>query len=104
VHVVGLDGGHAVPVRIHGLGPIAAAWSPDGTRLALACRDRRVSLWHEGAYEAEELAGHRAEVVSLAFSPDGRRLATTGDDGQVILRSAATGRRTAVFPAFLLTA
>ncbi|MES2640800.1 MAG: WD40 repeat domain-containing protein [Myxococcota bacterium] len=102
LHVLDLDTGRAIPVSIPSHGAGACAWSPDGMRLAATrIHARGVSAWHDGAYVADELVGHRAPARALAFSPDGRRLVTTGADGQVLVWSAATGRLVTVFPAFL---
>jgi WD40 repeat protein len=54
-------------------------YSPDGRRLATACRDGPVKLWDAATgLEQTTLHGHRGSVVGVAFSPDGRRLATAG--------------------------
>src|SRR5262249_32290713 len=55
----------------------AAAFHPDGTRLATAGRDRAVWLWDLATGEAvARLQGHTNYVWSLAFSPDGATLAS----------------------------
>ena len=55
----------------------AAAFHPDGTRLATAGRDRAVWLWDLArGEEVARLPGHTSYVWSLAFSPDGATLAS----------------------------
>ena len=64
-----------------GKGPIgegdrAVAYSPDGTRLAVASG---IGIWLYDAHTGAEVAlftGHTGLVISVAFSPDGTRLAS----------------------------
>lgn len=62
------------------------AFSPDGTLLATAARDKEVRIFQ---VESEQLArqlGHFGQVRSLAFSPDGATLATGSTVGAVLWR------------------
>jgi hypothetical protein len=62
-----------------GHGPIR--FSPDGTRLATACRDNTIRLWDVATREeVAELRGHADYVHAVAFSPDGTRLASASGD------------------------
>jgi WD40 repeat protein/serine/threonine protein kinase len=64
----------------------AAAFHPDGTRLATAGRDRAVRLWDLARGEmVARLPGHTSYVWSLAFSPDGMTLASGSGDFTVRL-------------------
>ena len=68
----------------------AAAFHPDGTRLATAGRDRAVWLWDLArGEEVARLQGHTKLVWSLAFSPDGATLASGSEDGTVRLWDTA---------------
>ena len=64
----------------------AAAFHPDGTRLATAGRDQAILLWDLArGEEVARLPGHRSYVWSLAFSPDGTTLASGSGDFTVRL-------------------
>ncbi len=82
---------HVVDQGNEGLG--ALAFSPDGTLLAGAGRDGRISLWEAATgRRLHMLARHGGEVNCLAFSPDGRLLVSGGRDGQAMLWDIAAGR------------
>lgn len=73
------------------------AYSPDGTRLAVASA---AGIWlynpHTGA-EIALLAGHTAGVSSVAFSPDGLTLASGCGGHTIRLWDAITGQSKATF-------
>ena len=67
------------------------AYSPDGTRLAVASS---IGIWIYDAETGEELdllSGHTGEGTSVSFSPDGNRLAS-GSLREIRLWDANTGR------------
>ena len=67
------------------------AYSPDGTRLAVASS---IGIWIYDADTGEELSlltGHTLYVFSVSFSPDGATLASGSGDETVRLWDVATG-------------
>lgn len=63
----------------------SAAFSADGTLLAIAGDDQRVDVWDVGTGELRDtLRGHAAPVHGLVFAADGRTLYTAGRDGTLI--------------------
>jgi WD40 repeat protein len=76
---------------------LAAAWSPDGTRLATGDRKGAVRMVDATALGAMPDAaaefGTRGDAVwRIAWSPDGRMLATASEDKAVRLWDVRTGR------------
>jgi WD40 repeat protein len=68
----------------------AAAFHPDGTRLATGGRDRAIWLWDlKRGEDVARLTGHTAYIWSLAFSPDGKTLASGSGDSTVRLWDTA---------------
>jgi WD40 repeat protein/serine/threonine protein kinase len=78
------------------LGPLplirsGLAFSPDGTKIAVANLNARIAvLWDaRNGIRLNTLRGHTDAVFGVAFSPDGKRLATLGKDRKVRLWDAA---------------
>ena len=67
------------------------AYSPDGTRLAVASS---IGIWMYDAQTGEALdllTGHTGDVLSVSFSPDGTTLASGSRDRTIRLWNAETG-------------
>ncbi|NCY02855.1 MAG: hypothetical protein EBX36_08090 [Planctomycetia bacterium] len=90
----------------------SAAWSPDGTWIALGTMDGRILGWQPRGGDvtapvgaALDRAAHGAAIWDVAFSPDGRRLASASADATVAVHdlvaatapAALTGHESAVY-------
>ncbi|MET7597217.1 helix-turn-helix domain-containing protein [Streptomyces sp. NPDC005481] len=84
-------------LKSRALGASRAAFSPDGTRFAIAGGKGSVKIWHlsTGALHTVH-TGHDRSVRPLEFTPDSRTLAVVdigaSGDAQVTLLDSATGR------------
>ncbi len=62
----------------------AAAWSRDGSRIAVGASERDIVILDgERYHRLATLRGHLDEIHSLAFSPDGRWLASAGHETSI---------------------
>ncbi len=78
---------------------LTAAFSPDGTQLAVGSADHAVRLWGMG--RSREQVGSRgagSRPTALAWSPDGKTLLSADREGPLQLWDAATGRAGATLP------
>ena len=76
----------------------SAAWSPDGTSIALGTMDGRLLSWRPTASDVQaptgpelDRAAHAEPIWDVAFSPDGCRLASAATDAVVAIHDLATG-------------
>jgi WD40 repeat protein len=75
----------------------SAAFSPDGSRIVSASRDKTARVWDVAtAKQIAVLRGHGDSVGSAAFSPDGSRIVTASSDNTARIWDAATGKEIAV--------
>jgi Tol biopolymer transport system component len=75
----------------------SAAFSPDGTRIVTASRDKTARLWDvETGQEIAVMRGHEDSVWNASFSPDGTRIVTASGDKTARLWDGATGKEIAV--------
>jgi WD40 repeat protein len=82
---------------IWALAVFAAAWSPDGRRIASTREDNIVQLWEAKTGKVlNVLLTNQGSANIVAWSPDGRLLAVTNDIGSVQLWDAQTGKNVAL--------
>ncbi len=71
----------------------SAAFSPDGSLLAVGCESGLIRMWDTATWtERHRREAHRRMVHAIALSPDGRTLASGSNDGTIRLWDAATGK------------
>ena len=72
----------------------AAEFSPDGSTLATAGYDRKITLWNVDTGEVrKELKGHNGAIFDLAFSPDGKILVSACADETAKVWNVRSGAR-----------
>jgi WD40 repeat protein len=76
---------------------IDLAWSPDGTRLAVAAVSGPVHLFDTAGRVVHELSGHGFGTAAVAFHPTQPVLATCGQDGKARLWDTVIGQERATF-------
>jgi WD40 repeat protein len=70
----------------------SAAWSPDGSKVALALNDARILVWDAVARAAAlAIRGRTAGRRCLAWSPDAGKIASGGGDGELAIWDVVTG-------------
>jgi eukaryotic-like serine/threonine-protein kinase len=75
----------------------SAAYSPDGTRIVTASRDKTARTWDaRTGVQLAVLSGHGERVNSARYSPDGMRIVTASYDGTARIWDAQTGAQLAV--------
>jgi WD40 repeat protein len=72
------------------------AFSPDGTLLVTASRDKTARVWDVTTGQlVVELAGHSEALITAVFSPDGKHIVTASLDKTARVWEAATGKTVA---------
>jgi WD40 repeat protein len=69
-----------------------AAFSPDGTLLAAAGQDGRVTLWNAADWQAQHTLVHSQRVTQMVFSPDGASLVTSDERGAIYVWQTSSGQ------------
>ena len=68
------------------------AWSPDGTRLAVAGGEGKVGLVSAGdSFALQQIGEHLLGTLAVAWQPRAKRFATSGQDAYVALWDAEAG-------------
>lgn len=81
-------------------GVAEAAWNPQGTMVALAHIDGKVTVWNALTGKQKlVLDGHTDKVFCVSWSLDGRTIASGGADKTVRLWDAISGKTTRLFEA-----
>jgi telomerase protein component 1 len=76
---------------------LAAAFSPDGTRMVTASRDRKLRIWDaKTGVEIAVMSGHTHWVVACHYSPDGSMIASASWDNTVKIWDAEVRERRCV--------
>jgi WD40 repeat protein/3',5'-cyclic AMP phosphodiesterase CpdA len=69
---------------------VGAVFSPDGSSLAVSCRDDNIRIWRRG-HTIKVLNDHTRAVRASAFSADGQLLVTGSEDTLARIWDIATG-------------
>jgi WD40 repeat protein len=98
VKVWRIDSGEPVPALSgSGDGPLALAFSPNGTLFAVGDVTGAVTIFDLNGNLLRTLHGHTDFVRDVTFSPAGGILASASDDGTVLLWDVASGEQIEAF-------
>jgi WD40 repeat protein len=71
----------------------AAAFSPDGTRLAVGSQDRMIHIFDTRDWrESLILRGHTGNITSVEWTPDGRKLVSASHDSTLRIWDAGPAK------------
>jgi WD40 repeat protein len=84
----------SLSLRAHAGSVQAAAWSPDGKRVASGGMDGTVKVWDVTTGKATVVLDgqHKVPVYALAWRPDGKRLASVSNDQTLKVWDAHSGK------------
>lgn len=94
-----MNAGLSIVLGSSGAWITVAAFSPDGSRVAIGNTLGRVEVMRaDGSGRPLVLDGHVQEITTLAFSPDGSRLVTGSSDGTARVWAVDSGDSVATLP------
>lgn len=104
VRIVSTESGEEIrkltfPIKSDDIG--AAAWSPNGTHVAVACQGSIVMINAKSGTVDWKITAHKKNIDSLAFSPDGKKLASGSEEPLASCWDVATGRQLATHKSHL---
>lgn len=73
----------------------SAAWSPDGSRIAIGSNDGFLRIWDTDGQVLVDFSDITDTVRSVDWSPDGSKIVSGGNDGLVNIWDANTGELSA---------
>lgn len=92
LRIVDAGDGHEIATVFDGGDITSAAYSPDGTRIAVGRGDGRVRVWNALTLEPTlDIPGGGRSLGAVTFSPDGRQLATSSPNQTAVILDIATG-------------
>lgn len=87
-----------LPGNDRGSKVVSVAFSPDGTKVAAARDDGRVSVWNIDSRKiTASFQAHPSRIFKLSFAPNGQQIATAGFDGTARIWDIQTERQIAEF-------
>ncbi|MBU8869515.1 MAG: HDOD domain-containing protein [Gemmatimonadales bacterium] len=80
------EGGRAVPLSLPQDEYVDAAWSPDGSRLALRRRDGEILQWHvEENREVARIPAANSRIAAMTWAADSRTLMMGTEAGEILV-------------------